>query len=68
MKNIVAASLIAIMGAGSAIAGGLSPVVVEEEVVVEKAASSVSPLLILGLLVLIGVLISRDNDEPQRGG
>jgi hypothetical protein len=49
---------------GSALAGGIAPVIVEEVPVIEqKPASSVSPLLILGLLVLIGVLVSRGDDE-----
>jgi hypothetical protein len=34
-------------------------------VVEDKPASSVSPLLILGLLVLIGVLVSRNNDDDE---
>ena len=48
-------------------AGGLAPVEVEPApIVVEESGSSVSPLLILGLLVLIGVLVSRNNDDdPQ---
>ena len=49
----------------SALAGGLAPVIVEDdvEVIEQDPASSVSPLLIIGLLILIGVLISRNNDD-----
>ena len=64
MKKISALALAAMTAASSAFAGGIAPVVVEEVPVVEdKPASSVSPLLILGLLVLIGVLVSRNNDD-----
>ncbi|MEO8529833.1 MAG: hypothetical protein ABI459_01305 [Deltaproteobacteria bacterium] len=57
-------SVVAAVTATSAFAGGIAPVVVEEVPVVEtKPASSISPLLILGLLILIGVLVSRNNDE-----
>jgi hypothetical protein len=64
MKKISALALAAMTAASSAFAGGIAPVIVEEVPVVEdKPASSVSPLLILGLLVLIGVLVSRNNDD-----
>lgn len=66
MKKISALALAAMTAASSAFAGGIAPVVVEEVPVVEdKPASSVSPLLILGLLVLIGVLVSRNNDDDE---
>jgi hypothetical protein len=59
-------TLIALLAASTAHAGGIAPVVVEEVPVVEaKPASSVSPLLILGLLILIGVLVSRNNDDDE---
>ena len=66
MRNILMSTAAAVMLAGSAFAGGLSPVVIEEVPVVEsKPASSVSPLLIIGLLILIGVLVSRNNDDEE---
>jgi hypothetical protein len=66
MKKISALALAAMTAASSAFAGGIAPVIVEEVPVVEdKPASSVSPLLILGLLVLIGVLVSRNNDDEN---
>jgi hypothetical protein len=66
MRKILMSAALSGLIAGQTLAGGLAPVVVEEVVVEEsKPASSVSPLLILGLLVLIGVLISRDDDEEQ---
>ena len=59
-------TLIALLAATGAQAGGIAPVVVEEVPVVEtKPASSVSPLLILGLLILVGVLVSRNNDDDE---
>jgi hypothetical protein len=66
MKSLV---LCACILAGSSVsAGGLSPVVIEDvPIVEEKPASSVSPLLILGLLVLVGVLVSRNNDDDVCG-
>ena len=68
MRKFLISGLTAAMMAGQAVAGGLSPVVIEEVVLEEsKPASSVSPLLILGLLVLIGVLISRNDDEEEVG-
>ena len=68
MRKLLISGLTAAMMAGQAVAGGLSPVVIEEVVLEEsKPASSVSPLLILGLLVLIGVLISRNDDEEEVG-
>ena len=53
----------------SALAGGLAPVIVEDdvEVIEQDPASSVSPLLVIGLLILIGVLISRNNEEESAG-
>ena len=67
-KVLLATGVVVSMMTGALQAGGLSPTVVEEVDVTEKPASSVSPLLILGLLVLVGVLVSRnnDNDEPVR--
>ena len=66
MRNIILSTAAAIMLGGSAIAGGLSPVIIEDVPVVEgKPASSVSPLLIIGLLILIGVLVSRNNDDDE---
>ena len=54
-----------VLAGSSAFAGGLAPVVTEDvPLVEEKPASSINPLLILGLLVLIGVLVSRNDDEP----
>lgn len=63
MKKLSAVVLAAILTASTAVAGGLAPTVEVVEVIETKPASSVSPLLILGLLILIGVLISRDDDE-----
>jgi hypothetical protein len=61
-KSVLA--LTAFMAASASFAGGLSPVIIDDvPVVEEKAASSVSPLLILGLLILVGVLVSRNNDD-----
>jgi hypothetical protein len=66
-KLLLAAGVAVTMMNGAVTAGGLSPAVVEEVDVTEKPASSVSPLLILGLIVLVGVLVSRNNDdEPVR--
>jgi hypothetical protein len=66
MTKLSAALVALTMSTSSLFAGGIQPVIVEEvPVVEEKAASSVSPLLIIGLLVLIGVLISRNNDGNQ---
>ena len=64
MKTIVTA-LAASFFAVAAQAGTLTPVEVEPApIVIENdAASSVSPLLIIGLLILIGVLVSRNNDD-----
>ena len=64
MKKIAAIATSIGLAASSAFAGGIAPVIVEEVPVVEtKPTSSVSPLLILGLLILIGVLVSRNNDD-----
>lgn len=66
MRKILLSVALSGLVAGQSLAGGLSPVVVDEvPIAVTKPASSVSPLLILGLLVLIGVLISRDDDEEE---
>ena len=67
MKKLSAAFLATVAMAHSALAGGLSPDIEIVTVTPDGPASSVSPLLILGLLVLIGVLISRNNDDdaPQ---
>ncbi|MEO8617240.1 MAG: hypothetical protein ABI600_19040 [Luteolibacter sp.] len=68
MKKISVLALLAVMSGTAAFAGGIAPVIVEEVPVVEmKPASSVSPLLILGLLILIGVLVSRNNDDGGEG-
>ena len=66
MKTIATAVGASVL-AFSAHAGTLAPVEVEPApIVVESGpASSVSPLLILGLLVLIGVLVSRNQDEEN---
>jgi hypothetical protein len=66
MKTLAAVALSAFVAFPS-FAGGLAPVEVEPApIVVEESGSSVSPLLILGLLVLIGVLVTRNNDDdPQ---
>jgi hypothetical protein len=67
MMNKSVLALTAIMAASASYAGGLSPVVIEDVPVIDqKPASSVSPLLILGLLVLIGVLVSRNDDEDEQ--
>ena len=64
MKKMLLATTVAVtMLSGAVQAGGLSPAVVEEVDVTEKPASSVSPLLILGLIILVGVLVSRNNDS-----
>jgi hypothetical protein len=63
MKKLSAAVLATIATAHAALAGGLSPDIEIVTVGPDTAASSVSPLLILGLLVLIGVLVSRNNDS-----
>ena len=67
MKKLTAAVLATVAMAQAALAGGLSPTIDVVTVATDPAPSSVSPLLILGLLVLIGVLISRNNDDeaPQ---
>jgi hypothetical protein len=66
MRKILMSAALSGLVASQTVAGGLAPVVVEPApVIVEKPASSVSPLLILGLLVLIGVLVSRNNDEEE---
>ena len=63
MKNLTVAALLAVF-AFPALAGSLAPVEVEPElIVVEKeSASSVSPLLVVGLLVVIGAIISQQED------
>jgi len=66
MKNMLVAATLAVAMATSAVqAGGLAPDIVEEVDVTTKPASSVSPLLVLGLLVLVGVLVSRNNDNSD---
>jgi hypothetical protein len=66
MKNILAVlSIVAF--AAPAVAGNLVPVEIEPApiVVENKPASSVSPLLILGLIILIGIAVSQnDDDQP----
>jgi len=67
MKSYISAVVISLSLAAPALAGGLAPTVVPETEVIEtKPASSVSPLLVIGLLILVGVLVSRNNDnEPE---
>jgi hypothetical protein len=67
MKKILLASATALsLAATGAYAGGIAPVVVEEVPVVEtKPASSISPLLILGLIILIGIAVSQNDDEEE---
>jgi hypothetical protein len=56
MKKLTSFSILVSLVASGAFAGGLAPVVVEDEPVIDtKPSSSVSPLLVLVLLVLIGV-------------
>ena len=66
MKKLSAVLLTAMLSVSTATAGGLAPTIEVVEVTEAKPASSVSPLLILGLLILIGVLISRDNDDNEQ--
>ncbi|MEO8529834.1 MAG: hypothetical protein ABI459_01310 [Deltaproteobacteria bacterium] len=63
MKTLLSATL-AIMIAAPAVAGSLAPIPVEPELIVSEqpAASSVSPLLVIGLLVVIGAVVSQQND------
>jgi len=63
MKFFAAIATSIALVSSSAMAGGLAPTIEEVPVVEAKAASSVSPLLILGLLILVGVLVSRNNDD-----
>ena len=66
MINKFALALTVFLAPSLSFAGGLAPVVVEEtSLVEEKPASSINPLLILGLLVLIGVLVSRNGDDED---
>ena len=69
MKKVLLASATALsLIATGAYAGGLAPVIEEVEVIETKPASSISPLLILGLIILIGIAVSQnDDDEPVRG-
>jgi hypothetical protein len=69
MKSFLTALALSV-SASAAFAGGIAPVVIEEVPVVEtKPASSISPLLILSLIILIGIAVSQnDDDNPQRGG
>jgi hypothetical protein len=66
MKKLTALVLAATVAATGAFAGGIAPAVVDNVVVVDtKPASSISPLLILGLIVLIGIAVSRNNDDEN---
>jgi hypothetical protein len=67
MKKLSAVVLAAALTASTAVAGGLSPTIDVVPVVKKEPASSVSPLLIIGLLVLVGVLVSRNNDNEDNG-
>ena len=68
MRKLLLSVALSGLVASQTVAGGLAPVVVEDvPMTINKPASSVSPLLILGLLVLIGVLISRNDDEEDVG-
>jgi len=60
LSSAVAAMCIAF----PAVAGSLAPVEVEPQpIVVEReSTSSVSPLVIIGLLVVIGAVVSQQND------
>jgi hypothetical protein len=69
MKNVLLASATALsLIASGAYAGGLAPEIVEVEVVETKPASSISPLLILGLIILIGIAVSQNDDDEQDRG
>jgi hypothetical protein len=66
MKKITALVVAATSVATGAFAGGIAPVVIEEVPVVEtKPASSISPLLILGLIILIGIAVSQNDDNDE---
>lgn len=65
-KLLLAAGLAALMSAGAVQAGGLAAEVVEDVIEV-KPASSVSPWMILGLIVLVGLVASQsDSDGPVK--
>lgn len=65
MRKFLLSSMTVLAMSGSAMAGGLAPTVEPVDVIETKPASSVSPLLVIGLLILVGVLISRNDDnEP----
>ena len=65
MRNTLLTTVAAMMATNAAFAGGLSPTIEDVEVVEDAPASSISPLLILGLLILIGVLVSRNKEEEE---
>ena len=66
MRKLIASTFVALTAATASFAGGLSPDITTVDVVDNGAASSVSPLLIIGLLILIGVLISRNNNDDTQ--
>ncbi len=66
MRKLLLASAIAAVTASSALAGGyVAPVMAPAPVVVEKGSSSSAGIWIpLALLVIIGVIVANDDDEP----
>jgi len=66
LKPYISALLVGLTLASPGFAGGLAPTIEPvPEIVASKPASSLSPLLVIGLLVLVAVLVSRDDDgEP----
>lgn len=69
-SKLVGYPLTLIFGAGTASAGGLAPAAIEPQiepvVIDESPSSSMGILPILALLVLIGVLASRNGDSQTK--
>lgn len=65
MKKLLVAALASVTLAGAAQAGGIAAEI-KEEVVVVKPASSISPIAILAILLVIGLLVSQGDDNQQQ--
>ena len=63
--KILNSAVLAALIACPAFAGSLAPIEVEPQpIVVEReSTSSMSPLLIVGLLVVIGAVVSQQNND-----